>query len=266
MRRLNRREYHNTVRDLLGVDYDATAAFPADGTGGAGFDTNGETLYVPPLMMEQYLQAAQQILDRVIVTPPLARTFAVAGIKDGTVSLSAYLDGDYDVRVSLDPKDASAKVALQVDGADAGPLVAARRGGGGGGGGGRGGNTLAAHGRMDSIAGTHIRLARSTSPARKLARCMLRLSRCSSARSRLFRPAREARALHYHWACSGMEPGDDPLQPRKAAAHAFSRAFTAARPSGVPMPPAEEWRALHSRCTTVAAELLMTPLLEEPEG
>ena len=48
IRRLNRREYHNTVRDLLGVDFDVSLIFPADGTGGAGFDTNGETLYIPP--------------------------------------------------------------------------------------------------------------------------------------------------------------------------------------------------------------------------
>ena len=75
VRRLNRREYHNTIRDLLGVDFDVVRLFPADGTGGAGFDTNGETLYMPPMMMERYMEAAQQILDRVIVTPPLSRVF-----------------------------------------------------------------------------------------------------------------------------------------------------------------------------------------------
>src|SRR5579872_638660 len=40
-RRLNRREYHNTIRDLLGIDYDVALVFPSDGTGGSGFDTNG---------------------------------------------------------------------------------------------------------------------------------------------------------------------------------------------------------------------------------
>ena len=78
IRRLNRREYHNTIRDLLGVDYNVSDLFPVDGTGGAGFDTNGETLYVPPLLMERYLEAAQQILDRVIVTPDLSKTFTAA--------------------------------------------------------------------------------------------------------------------------------------------------------------------------------------------
>src|SRR5260370_11783279 len=69
LRRLNRREYHNTVRDLLGVDFNVSELFPADGTGGAGFDTNGATLYVPPMMMERYLEAGQQISDRGIVSP-----------------------------------------------------------------------------------------------------------------------------------------------------------------------------------------------------
>ncbi|MGH9632818.1 MAG: DUF1587 domain-containing protein, partial [Bryobacteraceae bacterium] len=73
-RRLNRREYHHTIRDLLGVDLAVTDIFPADESGGAGFDTNGETLYVPPMMIERHMEAAQQILDRVIVTPPLNKT------------------------------------------------------------------------------------------------------------------------------------------------------------------------------------------------
>lgn len=72
-RRLNRREYHNTIRDLLGVDLDPTDLFPEDGTGGEGFDTVGETLYVAPLLMERYMQAASLILDKVIISPPLVK-------------------------------------------------------------------------------------------------------------------------------------------------------------------------------------------------
>src|SRR5687768_6727877 len=37
IRRLNREEYRNTVRDLLGIEYDVTDAFPTDDTG-YGFD------------------------------------------------------------------------------------------------------------------------------------------------------------------------------------------------------------------------------------
>ena len=107
LRRLNRREYHNTIRDLLGIDFNVSELFPADGTGGAGFDTNGETLYVPPVLMERYLEAAQQILDRVIITPELIRTYPA-----NPALVSVYSDGDYDIRV---PSESSVKLSLKVD-------------------------------------------------------------------------------------------------------------------------------------------------------
>ncbi|HXJ42259.1 MAG TPA: DUF1587 domain-containing protein [Bryobacteraceae bacterium] len=44
--------------------------------GGAGFNTNGETFYSPPVMMERYMEAARQILDRAIITPALSATNA----------------------------------------------------------------------------------------------------------------------------------------------------------------------------------------------
>ena len=65
MRRLNRSEYRNTIRDLIGVDFD-TAGFPQDPPAG-GFDNNGGALTLSPLHVELYLQAAQQILDRALV-------------------------------------------------------------------------------------------------------------------------------------------------------------------------------------------------------
>src|SRR5882757_8599110 len=94
LRRLNRREYHNTIRDLLGVDYNVSELFPNDGTGGAGFDTNGETLFIPPLLMERYLEAAQQIVDRAIISPDLQKTWAAAEMmptaaKAGTAPMAA---------------------------------------------------------------------------------------------------------------------------------------------------------------------------------
>ena len=65
MRRLNRSEYRNTIRDLIGVDFN-TEGFPQDPPAG-GFDNNGGALTLSPLHMELYLQAAQQILDRALV-------------------------------------------------------------------------------------------------------------------------------------------------------------------------------------------------------
>lgn len=65
LRRLNRNEYRNTIRDLLGVDFD-TSGFPEDAAAG-GFDNNGSALTMSPLQIELYLNAAQQILDRAFV-------------------------------------------------------------------------------------------------------------------------------------------------------------------------------------------------------
>ncbi len=60
LRRLNRREYRNTVRDLLGVDLMVSEIFPVDNSGGEGFDsTNGETLFLPPMLLERYMEAAR---------------------------------------------------------------------------------------------------------------------------------------------------------------------------------------------------------------
>ncbi|HEY0074755.1 MAG TPA: DUF1592 domain-containing protein [Abditibacteriaceae bacterium] len=60
--RLNRLEYNNTVRDLLGVTSNPADKFPADGGGGGGFDNNADTLFVPPILMERYLEAADEVL------------------------------------------------------------------------------------------------------------------------------------------------------------------------------------------------------------
>lgn len=62
--RLNRLEYNNTIHDLLGVDTSPADKFPADGGGGGGFDNNADTLFVPPILMEKYLAAADEILEQ----------------------------------------------------------------------------------------------------------------------------------------------------------------------------------------------------------
>ncbi|HET6881240.1 MAG TPA: DUF1592 domain-containing protein [Pirellulales bacterium] len=63
VRRLNRVEYRNTIRDLLGVDYDTSGEFPADDTG-YGFDNIGDVLTISPLLLEKYLAAAETIVQR----------------------------------------------------------------------------------------------------------------------------------------------------------------------------------------------------------
>ncbi len=60
--RLSRNEYNNTVRDLLGVNLRPADRFPPDGGGGGGFDNNADTLFIPPVLMERYLGAAEDLL------------------------------------------------------------------------------------------------------------------------------------------------------------------------------------------------------------
>jgi mono/diheme cytochrome c family protein len=70
IRRLNRAEYNNTVRDLVGVDFAPAEDFPSDDVG-HGFDNIGDVLTLPPVLMERYLAAAGSIMDRAIsVNPP----------------------------------------------------------------------------------------------------------------------------------------------------------------------------------------------------
>ena len=67
LRRLNRAEYNNTIRDLLGVYFHPADDFPADDSG-YGFDNNGDVLSLPPILLEKYMAAAEKILDAAIVT------------------------------------------------------------------------------------------------------------------------------------------------------------------------------------------------------
>jgi len=225
MRRLNRREYHNTIRDLMGIDFNVSELFPADGTGGAGFDTNGETLFIPPILMERYLEAAQQILDRAIVTPDLSATYTAAQMipnaaeQDGlrelapgaelSVAQSIYMDANYDVRITVGGTGLTGKLMLKVDGGTAVPLkLQAGRGFGGGAGAQR--RTV-----RPPIYGVQVHLARGLrmlslaaeeSPAPVV-------SFSIQQKQSVFAP--ERLALHYR--LLGTEPGNEPLQGRRAA-------------------------------------------------
>lgn len=75
LRRLNRVEYENTVRDLLGVSVDVQALLPED-TESDGFDNVGAALHTSSFLMERYLEAADKALGYAIANvpqPPLLR-------------------------------------------------------------------------------------------------------------------------------------------------------------------------------------------------
>jgi hypothetical protein len=65
VRRLNRIEYRNTIRELLGIDFDTAGEFPPDDTG-HGFDNIGSVLSISPLLLEKYIAAAQEIVGRAV--------------------------------------------------------------------------------------------------------------------------------------------------------------------------------------------------------
>src|ERR1051326_2522158 len=66
--RLNRAEYGNAVRDLLALNYDASAMLPTDDSG-YGFDNIGDVLSVSPVLLERYMSAARKV-SRLAVGDP----------------------------------------------------------------------------------------------------------------------------------------------------------------------------------------------------
>ena len=73
MRRLNRAEYLNTVRDLLAVDIDLKDLLPIDDAS-SGFDNSAEALHVSSYLMENYLEAADRVLEAAIAGGPKPQT------------------------------------------------------------------------------------------------------------------------------------------------------------------------------------------------
>ena len=117
LRRLNREEYNNTIRDLFGVDLRPADGFPEDDTG-YGFDNVGDVLSLSPALMERYLHASAEVMDAVMITEaPSPEVIEISenqfrgikGIGNGTGHLSstatvearfkAPADGEYQVAV-----------------------------------------------------------------------------------------------------------------------------------------------------------------------
>ena len=71
--RLNRAEYANAVRDMLGVEADVSSLLPSDG-GDFGFDNIAEVLTTSPLLLERYLTVALRVADMAVGNPDAAIT------------------------------------------------------------------------------------------------------------------------------------------------------------------------------------------------
>lgn len=223
IRRLTRRDYGNTIRDLLGVDMDMTALFPEDGSGGEGFDTDGETLFIPPLMTEKYMDAAQQILNRVIITPPLSKAFSGADllktspqIKDGvfngergeikmgeelTGTFSVYADAGYTIGLTLERSlESTVPVQVKIDGVDKGTNSSPRY------------TEKGATGQARNVTLTRgVHTISIIPPKTPLGVISVAITQKAQP------PSPEKVAMHYR--LFGMNPGETPLDPRKSAQH-----------------------------------------------
>jgi len=143
VRRLNRVEYRNTVKDLIGVDYNTDHEFPPDDSG-FGFDNIGDALTISPMLMEKYVAAAQAIVDEAVpaqerkpaeqVVQGMAFQGTNAGVKWGkrqlvfnepasvAATLKSAIPGTYKVKLELEvngtyvPDPGRARVIFKVDG------------------------------------------------------------------------------------------------------------------------------------------------------
>jgi Protein of unknown function (DUF1592)/Protein of unknown function (DUF1588)/Protein of unknown function (DUF1587)/Protein of unknown function (DUF1585)/Protein of unknown function (DUF1595)/Planctomycete cytochrome C len=89
--RLNRAEYQNAIRDLLGVDADLAAMLPSDG-GDFGFDNIAEVLTTSPMLLERYLTVALRVADMAVGNPDAIVTASTYGIPI-EVTQDYHLDG-----------------------------------------------------------------------------------------------------------------------------------------------------------------------------
>ncbi|HRH98394.1 MAG TPA: DUF1587 domain-containing protein, partial [Prosthecobacter sp.] len=144
LRRLNRTEYNNTIRDLLLVDLRPANEFPPDDTG-YGFDNIGDVLTVSPMLMEKYLRAANTVAGKALDTSTLERIDLELGAKkfwnqkgdtkewegvrwfhsnaDAATKFTAPASGTYFLKLHVSATQAGpdvAKLKLQVDGKDMG--------------------------------------------------------------------------------------------------------------------------------------------------
>jgi len=142
LRRLNRAEYNNTIRDLFGLQITPADRFPQDDVG-EGFDNIGDVLSVPPLLLEKYLDAAEEVAGAVIdlrdFSKGITQTLPADSLRNGAdkpsvdgsgyawlstngrlaTKISVPADGGYLVQVDLTATQAGdvfAKAALMVDG------------------------------------------------------------------------------------------------------------------------------------------------------
>jgi hypothetical protein len=96
-RRLNRAEYNNTIRDLLGVVARPADDFPQDDSG-YGFDNIADVLSLSPVLMEKYVTAAERVARLALFgAPPMKPTLTRLRSEGRRVRELRVAPQDYDV-------------------------------------------------------------------------------------------------------------------------------------------------------------------------
>jgi cytochrome c5 len=123
--RLNRAEYADALRDLFGIEVDAAALLPADGTSD-GFDNIAAALKTSPSFLDQYIMAARAVSRQAVGAPVTGKQSkaTLKGIAGGvplppgahrgvTARFLARVEGDYEIHTSEQP------TVFMIDGARA---------------------------------------------------------------------------------------------------------------------------------------------------
>ena len=118
IRRLNRNEYQNAIRDLLAIELPLADQLPPDGQA-AGFDNIGDALSMSPLLLEQYLKVARRVSQLAVGVSdpsPVTEIFPATGTQAawqgegmpfgtrGGIRVDHYFpyDGEYNLRAFLE--------------------------------------------------------------------------------------------------------------------------------------------------------------------
>ncbi|MFK7820991.1 MAG: DUF1592 domain-containing protein [Planctomycetaceae bacterium] len=115
IQRLNRAEYNNTIRDLVGVDFKPADDFPSDDVG-EGFDNIGDVLSLSPILLEKYLKAAEDVVDRAVVSEDLSRPRTLIRSGNSLKAAGAARHGGDDFVVMYSAGEARAEFNLAATG------------------------------------------------------------------------------------------------------------------------------------------------------
>jgi len=119
-RRLTNYEYNNTLRDLLGIEFDYAENLPPESKSVDGFLNNGQVLGISPIQMEYYLAAARQAMSKVIVSGDQPEVYtqkvekSIKGAQDNNTN-GEMLDGRNQFIAGIDqfPRAGQVRITIQ---------------------------------------------------------------------------------------------------------------------------------------------------------